>query len=72
MKELEELKKAEALLTEVFVNVGNAHRAMGDKHQWTAFVEIAGDKNSTYKLIEKVRFGLHETFGCEYRDERAQ
>ena len=78
---LKDLSNPEVI--EVFFNVGNTHRALDDKHQWTAFVENAGDKNLTRKFIEKVRFGQHEMFGFklpvrfgnlfrdEYRDERA-
>jgi len=53
---------------------GNRHEAVpaagfsGNTHKWTMFVKFADKKITANRLIEKVRFGLHETFGVDYKD----
>ena len=55
---------------------GNRHREIknpkgGNKHEWTIFVKFQDKKINPAELIEKVRFGLHPTFGAEYMDIKA-
>ena len=44
-----------------------------NKHRWTAFVKLVDKQQNSqiHKLISKVRFGLHPTFGVDYRDIKA-
>ena len=44
---------------------------MVNKHEWEMFVKLADKNLDANRVIEKVRFGLHETFGVEYQDVKA-
>ncbi len=59
-------------MREVKIIFGNKHQLIDDhgnnKHKWTTFVKFADKKLSAVKLLQKVRYGLHETFGSEYLD----
>ena len=65
--------------TDIKIVYGNRHETVPSRgnvpentHKWTMFVKIAGDNSiDPNRLIEKVRFGLHETFGMEYMDVKA-
>ena len=53
----------------VFGNRHELENVKGEnKHKWTMFVKCADKKLNAIKLISKVRYGLHETFGAEYLD----
>ena len=43
----------------------------GNKHEWTMFVKFFNKKIKANTLIEKVRFGLHPSFGVDYMDQKA-
>ena len=59
------------------ITFGNRHVLVGARgsaentHQWTIFVKFADKNIQANRLIEKVRFGLHETFGSDYIDVKA-
>ena len=44
-----------------------------NNHRWTAFVKFADPKVDKFsiKLIEKVRFGLHPSFGVDHMDVKS-
>ena len=45
-----------------------------NKHRWTAFVKIEDKEQNSeiHKLISKVRFGLHPSFGVDYKEVKAE
>ena len=55
---------------------GNRHETVAPKkktgiaalntHKWTAFIKFADKKIGAGKVIEKVRFGLHPSFGVDH------
>ena len=55
---------------------GNRHREIANpkgsnKHEWSIFVKFQDKKINPGELIEKVRFGLHPTFGAPHMDVKA-
>ena len=56
---------------------GNRHETVpangykGNTHKWTMFVKFTNKHIDANRLIEKVRFGLHPTFGMDYMDIKA-
>ena len=44
-----------------------------NNHRWTAFVKFDDPQVNQFatKLIEKVRFGLHESFGMDHIDVKS-
>ena len=61
--------------------IGNRHKVVQNPkksrsgefinaHNWTAFVKLKNNapKGTLSKLISKVRFGLHESFGVDHRE----
>ena len=62
---------------DVRIVFGNRHEivpARGNSentHKWTMFVKIGNKGINANSLIEKVRFGLHPTFGMDYMDIKA-
>ena len=79
--ELASKKLLECDLETIIVTFGNKHElcpAAGSKeniHKWTMLVKLSNKKDGKVlpasKFFEKIRFGLHETFGAEYMDVRA-
>lgn len=72
---IEEHRKTQEQYEKIKILYGNHHELITNpkqsrsdsecvnRHKWTCFVEIAGT-NNTSKIIEKVSFGMHPTFGC--------
>ena len=56
---------------------GNRHESVAadgykhNTHKWTMFVKFANKDVNANSLIEKVRFGLHPTFGMDFMDVKA-
>ena len=56
---------------------GNKHEIVPAKansqntHRWTMFVKFSNKNIAETRLIEKVRYGLHPTFGMDYMDVKA-
>ena len=58
--------------------IGNRHHLIQPNQQngsqcdhiWEAFVELEDPilNKQIHKLIDTVRFGLHPSFGCEYKE----
>lgn len=79
--QLEELRAEGRVMgdfTELKLVVGNRHESVKAKqnraynsHRWTMFVKFADKKISANHFIEKVRFGLHPSFGADYMDIKA-
>ena len=84
-RQLQKLKDEGMLLADqiqIKFEYGNKHVMVPDqdvrqgsenKHRWTMFlrtVDRASD-GPAFKYLEKVRYGLHPTFGVEYRDVKA-
>ena len=63
------------------ITFGNRHEMVQNNkkgkvvnnHRWTAFVKFADPNVNKFgmRIIEKVRFGLHESFGVEQMDVKA-
>ena len=49
----------------------NKGLAAFNTNKWTAFVKFANKKIAPTNMIEKVRFGLHPSFGVDYMDKKA-
>ena len=68
-------------LESIVITFGNKHEicpAAGhseNTHKWTMLVKLNTKKDNkplpANKFFEKVRFGLHETFGATYMDVKA-
>jgi len=69
---------------EIEFEVGNFHELVKDakksndgknvnKHRWTGFIRIKDPKNRKYisKLVDKVRFHLHETFRVPHYEAKS-
>ena len=77
---LSEKKQLAGDLESIIITYGNKHEicpASGsheNTHKWTMFVKLTTKKDNktlpANKFFEKVRFGLHETFGATYMDVR--
>jgi len=78
------LRKQNKLVGDLFdlkITFGNRHKLIPNgkelkggevnKHEWTMFVKFVDKKINPNNLIEKVRFGLHPTFGMDYQDIKA-
>ena len=78
MAELQKLKSKELQYTEISFTIGNYHELVKNpkktkkgnelnKHLWIAFVEYSPDKRLTFRFIDKVKFGFHESFGFDHK-----
>ncbi len=68
LKSIEQYKKIKILFGNRHELITNPKQSRSNsecvnKHRWTCFVEIAGEPDAS-KLIKKVIFGMHPTFGC--------
>ena len=77
--ELREQNRLWGDFTNLKVTFGNRHKLINDnpqnlgngivnRHEWTMFVKFEDISLDPNKIIEKVRYGLHPTFGREYMD----
>lgn len=71
---LKEEKKLESSKLRITFKFGNTHSLIPNpkklksgfenKHEWTAYVKSVDKKYGTRSFINKVKFGLHESFGA--------
>ena len=84
--EVEKELRARQLIAEnqfpLRIQFGNRHEivknnkkgsAVQNNHRWTAFIKFTDPKVNQFslRLIEKVRFGLHPSFGVDHMDVKA-
>ena len=70
-------------MVELVFEVGNKHELVAkpkktrnglymNSHRWTAFVRSVKPNPPMCHFADKVRFGLHETFGVDHIDVRSE